>query len=115
MQTGMMPQQRYKLANGKPAHSFCGDEYVHLLQMIFPEQPCTRGTGAPLVLVHDRDPSHKVRAVRCFLEARGIYNAMLPPRSPDLDPLDYCVFGNAKRVVEGKSPKNTAEFLTLCL
>jgi len=113
--TGLMPEVSYKQANGRVAHSFCGNEYLQFLNNIFRQRPSTRATSAPLVLVHDRDPSHMVRPVCDFLEARGIYNAILPPRSPDLDPLDYCVFGNAKRVVEGRSASTIEEFVRLCI
>ena len=40
---------------------------------------------------------------------------MLPPRSPDLDPLDYAVFGQAKRIMETPRPTSLESFNEACL
>lgn len=49
------------------------------------------------IWVHDRDPAHLSKAVPQLIEAQGHKVMVLPPRSPDLDPLDYAVFGHSKR------------------
>jgi hypothetical protein len=46
---------------------------------------------------HDGDPAHKPKAVTDLLAAHGVTDRKMSPRSPDLDPLDYAVFGLAKR------------------
>lgn len=39
---------------------------------------------------------------------------MLPPRSPDLDPLDYCVFGHCKLSVGRRDTINLLGFTRKC-
>jgi hypothetical protein len=53
-----------------------------------------------MVLLHDRDPSHKDSCVSSWCQAKGITIELLPERSPDLDPLDYGFFGVAKRKLD---------------
>jgi len=49
------------------------------------------------LLVQDRDTVHRSHDVASFLAGRQVTVHLLPPRSPDLDPLDYAVFASAKQ------------------
>jgi transposase len=56
--------------------------------------------------MHDGAPSHFARAVRRHLTRRYGERWMgrggpvpWPPRSPDLNPVDYCVWGHVKSLV----------------
>lgn len=56
-----------------------------------------RPRGQQVRLVHDRDSVHTSEAASAFASSHGIELIELPPRSPDLDPLDYGVFGGVKK------------------
>lgn len=53
-----------------------------------------------LVLVHDRNAVHCANAVKKWLEEEEVHAVLAPPRSPDLMPLDYSVFGTTKQAVK---------------
>ena len=100
--TGLQPAVVFNKQDGTIAKSFGGEEHLDFLKLIFEEIYQTReasSQGPSLALVHDRDPAHHDTRVKEYLEKRRIENCMLPARSPDLDPLDYCVFGHCKRSV----------------
>ena len=109
--TGLQPALVFNKRDGSVAQGFCGSEYLDFLKLIFESIYHTRVRslrGPSLALVHDRDPAHQDVRVKEYLESRGIANCMLPARSPDLDPLDYCVFGHCKRSV-GRRDTTTLE------
>jgi hypothetical protein len=54
----------------------------------------------PINLLHDRDPAHSDKGFLRFAASYNIKPVLLPPRSPDLDPLDYGVFGPAQRALD---------------
>lgn len=56
-----------------------------------------RPQGQQVTLVHDRDPVHTSQAVSAFASRHAMQLIELPPRSSDLDPLDYGVFGGVKK------------------
>ena len=56
--------------------------------------------SAKVKLVHDRDSCHTSGIFRTFAQANGIELVVLPAKAPDLDPLDYGVFGPVKRAWE---------------
>lgn len=56
-----------------------------------------RRPAGGLKLVHDRDPAHTGNAFKSFANSRGMTVVTLPAKAPDLDPLDYGVFGTVKR------------------
>jgi len=67
--------------------------------------PGTR--SRPLVLLHDRDPSHKAKLFRGWAADKGLQLVLLPPHCPDLTPLDATFFGSVmlawhKQCIEGK-------------
>lgn len=83
------------------AHTGMGDEeYCHSVveKILFEMRPTSSDApvAAPLVWVHDRDTAHSSKFTAAYLEEKGIKPMLLPPRSPDLDPLDYGVFGAVK-------------------
>lgn len=51
-------------------------------------------------LLHDRDPAHTSKAFKSFAANYNVHVELLPPHSPDLDPLDYGVFGPAQRKLD---------------
>lgn len=56
-----------------------------------------RHTSKPAMWFHDSSNVHKTAHATNLLSEHGITPLLLPPRSPDLTPLDYSVFGLAKR------------------
>lgn len=109
--------KEYTNRAGKVAQGFSEDEYVAFLKELFPEvdQPMQlRGSPGPLALVHDRDPVHLTKKVAEFLQKGGIVNCVLPPRSPDLDPLDYCIFANAKKAAGRRDVESLKDFKDQC-
>ena len=76
------------------------EEYIDVLDQLRPllgysDGPTTR--SKPTLLLHDRHPAHKAAATKAYLDSKGMVTFELPPSSPDLDPLDYGVFGTASR------------------
>lgn len=61
------------------------------------EGRAARQPAGGLNLVHDRDPAHTSRVFTVFASRREVNVVTLPAKAPDLDPLDYGVFGNVKR------------------
>lgn len=57
---------------------------------------------AHICLVVDKAAAHTSKLFKSFAEASGIEVIVLPTRSPDLDPLDYGVFGAVKQAWEKK-------------
>jgi hypothetical protein len=83
-------------------------EYIDALEVVFRELQGSHATGAaganphctrsqPCILWHDHGTPHKAGPTDQWLEEHNIKAVMLPARSCDLDPLDYGVFGAAKR------------------
>jgi hypothetical protein len=85
---------------GKPAKKMTGDEYAAsctaALRHFFPG--LHHVDLANVYLVHDRAKFHpkKTVDVGVFGSLKAIH---APPRSPDLMPLDYCVFGTVKNTM----------------
>jgi hypothetical protein len=96
---GFTAHRVYKKANGEVHTGMCGEEYLHAVQKAVENsvQHATRGELSSMVLLHDRDPAHKDSTVSSWCETKGINIELLPERSPDLDPLDYGLFGVAKQ------------------
>jgi hypothetical protein len=99
---GFTAHHTYKKANGDVHKGLCGEEYLHAVQKAVENSVhhATRGELSNMVLLHDRDPSHKDSCVSSWCQAKGITIELLPERSPDLDPLDYGFFGVAKRKLD---------------
>ena len=56
-----------------------------------------RSPRNPVRLVHDKDSVHTSKETAAFAGSHNIVLTELPARSPDLDPLDYGVFGGLKQ------------------
>lgn len=97
-----------------------GQEYRHFLEFTLPELL----ENVPLVVrramwfMHDGAPPHFSIVARQFLDATYGENWIgragpqsWPPRSPDLNPLDFFLWGHLKALVY-KTPVNTEEELT---
>lgn len=68
----------------------------------------------PINLLHDRDPAHTSAEFREFAARYNINAVLLPPRSPDLDPLDYGVFGPAQRSLDRELEQRNMTFEQQC-
>jgi hypothetical protein len=90
----------YKNKHGKALTKLGGLEYRDCLEAITRAEPIQprRARTAPIPLVfHDHERAHTSNVVQDWLEEQGIKVLLCPVRSPDLDPLDYGVFGLAKQ------------------
>ena len=85
---------------GTAAKDFTAPEYIHHLPSALGIRALAvrqhRTMDAP-VLVHDRSPVHTCKDVTGWLRQQGVQSVLLPPRSPDLSPPDYGIFGTVKR------------------
>jgi hypothetical protein len=68
----------------------------------------------PINLLHDRDPAHRSKEFLAFAKRYNINAELLPARSPDLDPLDYGVFGPAQRSLDRELERRTMTFEQQC-
>ncbi|KAL7287068.1 hypothetical protein TKK_0018691 [Trichogramma kaykai] len=83
--------------------AFDGESYLEFLNVDFSElldENFTRGQQRELVLMHDGAPAHWAAPVLDYLDEHwtqrwiGRYGPVAwPPRSPDLNPLDYFHWG----------------------
>ena len=73
------------------------EEYCDALDVIFKEHGLRRHRGQRRFVWHDRARQHSAKLTKAWLEQHALEGIMLPARSSDLDPLDYGVFGGAKR------------------
>lgn len=73
------------------------EEYCNAIKAIKAQYGSSVRRGQRLVLWHDRDTSHTAALTKGKLQELGVEQVVLPARSPDLDPLDYGVFGSIKR------------------
>lgn len=76
------------------AELFCSIVEEHLLG--HPTNRLGRRQG-PVKLVLDRDPAHKNKLFQSFASQHGMKICFLPAKAPDLDPLDYGIFGLVKQ------------------
>lgn len=67
-----------------------------------------------IYLLHDRDPAHKSKLFAQFAANYNIHSELLPARSPDLDPLDYGVFGPAQKKLDRELELRSMTFEEQC-
>ena len=67
-----------------------------------------------LNLLHDRDPAHTSKKFQKFAATYNINAKLLPPHSPDLDPLDYGVFGPAQQKLDQELERRAMTFDEQC-
>ena len=60
-------------------------------------------------VIMDNLPGHKVAAVRSAIERRGAKVVLLPPYSPDLNPIEL-LWSKLKEVIRSFAPKTTRAF-----
>lgn len=119
------PEQPYLLAKGKPASSMTRDEYADGLEAAVQHFRLNKDFEAQKghwKLLQDGARTH-LKPGQHQLKAQGpdcCLDVMTqPPRSPDIMPLDYAVFGLAKRALKAKFrsnwewPARAAEFVRL--
>lgn len=65
-------------------------------------------------LLHDHDSAHTSKAFGSFAANYNINAELLPVRSPDLNPLDYGVFGPAQKKLEAELERRRMTFEEQC-
>ena len=105
-----MPSKKFTTKTGQTASSFTSMEYMDFLKHVLSRA----GRRQRVVLVHDREPCHLSAEVGELMREHGHTIMTLPPRSPDLDPLDYAVFGTAKRWLARNWPAGQHDFSARC-
>lgn len=99
--SGYTPTKQYVTRQGKLATGLTGAEYADFIKRVLSRfSRGARSKQHKLIFVWDRDPSHVSREVKELLSGTGVQVELLPPRSPDLDPLDYAVFAHSKNWLE---------------
>jgi len=104
-----LPQ--YLDSRGRQLVSMGGEEYLHFINAAWQhfsggrEFRARRNTA---LLVHDRSKAHMSTVVTHGLEQLGLRAVAMPPRSPDLMPLDYGIFGTCKQQLERSMARNAA-------
>ncbi len=99
-----------KTCNFRPAAKLGAEEYVEFLKdavQHFKDKLNTRRYTPSFMLVHDRDKTHSSHFVTTWLESEGMAAELSPPRSPDLMPLDYSVFGTCKTKLMKDLPRSS--------
>ncbi len=104
---GYKPGKGYTTKKNEEAHSITAEEYndyVREAVKTYNKNPSFRKLRNKVLLIHDRSRVHSKGSI----EGVPWEVAMHPPRSPDLMPLDYGVFGTAKNeeVRISRSKKN---------
>jgi hypothetical protein len=86
---------------------FNTDEYISLLAARF-----LRYARSPVpVLLHDRHPAHKSKRTMQWLTLLGIEVITLPPKSPDLNPIENIWGVISRHVFEGMQTYNSKQTL----
>lgn len=96
----LRPSRKFTTQRGRRASSLSGGEYVSFIRNVLGRLK----RGVQHYIIHDREPAHRGTAVRQIIERAGHVPVLLPPRSPDLDPLDYAVFDQAKNWLARERP-----------
>ena len=92
-------------------HRLNGEQYLRFLRNGLPNSPLRQ--RQEMWFMHDDAPAHFHLSVRRYGErwiGRG-GPVSWPPRSPDLNPLDFCVWGYAKGIVYNTADIATPEYL----
>jgi hypothetical protein len=100
-------QKQYSKQHGEPYKKMGAEEYADFMQAAwrhFMADTGFRRRSHEAWVLHDRDPAHKSSTVKSLLKQLHLPAELLPPRSPDLMPLDYGIFGNCKRQARQQSP-----------
>lgn len=101
----------YKDVKGRRALHFSAFEcrdFIKAALQHFKQQREFRAHLSDVMLVFDRHNVHRSTVVTSWLQKQGISYMLAPPRSPDLMPLDYAVFGAAKLSLSKQLPATGA-------
>lgn len=96
---GYTPAKQYQYPNGKPYASMGAEEYCYFLDSAmehFKKQLHFRSRKGQALLVHDKSTVHTSKVVQQHLDSRHLEVMVMPPRSPDMQPLDYGIFSTCK-------------------
>ena len=97
----------------KKGHRVNAEEYVKVLRDVVKPWIDRVAEGRPYVFQQDSAPAHKAKATQEWMSANlhsHITPEFWPPNSPDLNPLDYYVWGVVERDTN-KCPHNTLDSL----
>ncbi len=103
---GYVAAKQYVTKKGKVEHAasrITGQEYLDAVKSAwshFRRHPAFRSVAASAMLVHDKGKHHVSAVVTEGLHELGLTALVQPARSPDLMPLDYGIFGTARRELE---------------
>jgi hypothetical protein len=96
---GMQPIKPYYNRDGQPCKRYGGEEYSDFLRDAFRNFMGVtefRRQSQHALVVHDRSKAHTSGAAALALSQLQLKAQLLPPRSPDLQPLDYGIFSTSK-------------------
>jgi transposase len=62
------------------------------------------------IVIMDRLPAHRAAAIEPLIQARGAHLQLLPPYSPDLNPIERC-WAKLKTILRSLKPRTEAELL----
>ena len=102
---GCKPIKEYKNDNGKVLTCMGGQEYCDFLRGAkrhFMRQAAFSKRSAEAMLVHDKSTPHQSKVATEALARLRLKAVVQPPRSPDLMPLDYGIFGRVKTAIAGR-------------
>lgn len=105
---GCKPIKEYKNGHGKVLTCMGGQEYCSFLRGArrhFMKQAAFSMRAAEAMLVHDRSTPHQSKVATAALARLQLTAVVQPPRSPDLMPLDYGIFGTVKAEIAGRVKK----------
>jgi hypothetical protein len=94
---------------GNPLASMGAQEYLHFITSAWQHFTLDRDFRSrknEAMLVHDRNRAHTSKLVKEGLAKLRLPAVAMPPRSPDLMPLDYGIFGTCKLQLERTTPRN---------
>jgi hypothetical protein len=100
---------KYLTQAGNDASKMVAGEYMHCVQAAlnhFMQYPAFREVRESAMLVHDKSKVHMSKPVKKGLEDLALRVVVGPPRSPDLMPLDYGIFGFTKTQLERNLTKH---------
>ena len=96
---GYVPKKKYKTKKQTDANCIVGEEYMDCVKAAmehFMKCPSFAKLRSKALLVHDRSRVHSSTPVQHGLPDLPLRAVLQPARSPDLQPLDYGIFGFTK-------------------
>jgi hypothetical protein len=100
---GCALRKQYLKSDGEPYSKMGGEEYTQFIMAAmshFMTETRFRRQVEAAILIHDRDTAHTCKATIEKLQQIGLKSMLAPPRSPDLDPLDYGIWPTQKTALE---------------